>query len=106
MTYKEMNELLSSLGWEERCIWNNRTLYALSYSNKYQVFEHQCEIGIINPYNENFHLIYCNLTVDELKEYTQLTMSLATCEENPKTTTLSEYQEALSKHKEFISKRI
>ena len=102
MDYNEINALLKSLGWEKEEPFNGRFMYSLKDAPGCQVFEHMNEIGVVNPYDEELGLIYCNMTADELKEYTRLCKELWRCKQDPKVISYYDYIEALRKHKDFI----
>ncbi len=102
MNYNEIKTLLTSLGWESKDWFNGRELYCLKDAPYYQVFEHMNEIGVVNPYDEELGLIYCDMTADELKEYTRLCKELWRCKQDPKAVSYYAYREALRKHKDFI----
>ena len=54
-------ELLEELGWKFDDFWNNRAFYSLSKESKFSIFEHD-GWGLLNPFNKDFELIYCDLT--------------------------------------------
>ena len=102
MTFKEIDALMKSLGWEF-CSWvNNRQVFRLKTECLFAVFEHQCEIGLL----AQSRFIYCDMTADELKEYTRLCRRIDACEANPDQTTLGEYQKAKEEYKEFVERMI
>ena len=59
-------ELLEELGWKFDDFWNNRAFYSLSKESKFSIFEHD-GWGLLNPFNKDFELIYCDLTDEEIK---------------------------------------
>ena len=71
-------ELLEELGWKFDDFWNNRAFYSLSKESKFPIFEHD-GWGLLNPFNKDFELIYCDLTDKEIKEYTDLVKSYENC---------------------------
>jgi len=96
-------ELLEELGWKFDDFWNNRAFYSLSKESKFSIFEHD-GWGLLNPFNKDFELIYCNLTDEEIKEYTDLAKSYEDCMRHPKDNSLYAYLVAVEKLTEFVKK--
>lgn len=96
-------ELLEELGWKFDDFWNNRAFYSLSKESKFSIFEHD-GWGLLNPFNKDFELIYCNLTDEEIKEYTDLVKSYEDCMNHPKDNSLYTYLVAVEKLTEFVKK--
>ena len=83
--------------------WNNRAFYSLSKESKFSIFEHD-GWGLLNPFNKDFELIYCDLTDKEIKEYTDLVKSYEDCMKHPKDNSLYTYLVAVEKLTEFVQK--
>ena len=96
-------ELLEELGWKFDDFWNNRAFYSLSKESKFSIFEHD-DWGLLNPFNKDFELIYCDLTDKEIKEYTDLVKSYEDCMKHPKDNSLYTYLVAVEKLTEFVKK--
>lgn len=96
-------ELLEELGWKFDDFWNNRAFYSLSKESKFSIFEHD-GWGLLNPFNKDFELIYCDLTDKEIKEYTDLVKSYEDCMKHPKDNSLYTYLIAVEKLTEFVKK--
>lgn len=96
-------ELLEELGWKFDDFWNNRAFYSLSKESKFSIFEHD-GWGLLNPFNKDFELIYCNLTDEEIREYTDLVKSYEDCMRHPKDNSLYAYLVAVEKLTEFVKK--
>lgn len=96
-------ELLEELGWEFDDFWNNRAFYSLSKESKFSIFEHD-GWGLLNPFNKDFELIYCDLTDKEIKEYTDLVKSYEDCMKHPKDHSLYTYLVVVEKLTEFVKK--
>lgn len=96
-------ELLEELGWKFDDFWNNRAFYSLSKESKFSIFEHD-GWGLLNPFNKDFELIYCDLTDKEIKEYTDLVKSYEDCMMHPKDNSLYTYLVAVEKLTEFVKK--
>ena len=96
-------ELLEELGWKFDDFWNNRAFYSLSKESKFSIFEHD-GWGLLNPFNKDFELIYCDLTDEEIKEYTDLVKSSEDCMKHPKDNSLYTYLVAVEKLTEFVKK--
>lgn len=96
-------ELLEELGWKFYDFWNNRAFYSLSKESKFSIFEYD-GWGLLNPFNKDFELIYCDLTDEEIKEYTDLVKSYEDCMRHPKDNSLYTYLVAVEKLTEFVKK--
>ena len=96
-------ELLEELGWKFDDFWNNRAFYSLSKESKFSIFEHD-GWGLLNPFNKDFELIYCDLTDKEIKEYADLVKSYEDCMKYPKDNSLYAYLIAVEKLTEFVKK--
>lgn len=96
-------ELLEELGWKFDDFQNNRAFYSLSKESKFSIFEHD-GWGLLNPFNKDFELIYCDLTDKEIKEYTDLVKSYEDCMRHPKDNSLYTYLVAVEKLTEFVKK--
>lgn len=96
-------ELLEELGWKFDDFWNDRAFYSLSKESKFSIFEHD-GWGLLNPFNKDFELIYCDLTDKEIKEYTDLVKSYEDCMRHPKDNSLYTYLVAVEKLTEFVKK--
>ena len=100
MTYREIDELMESLGWEF-CSWaGDKKVYRLNTEHLFAVFECECEIGLVAKARS----IYCNMTADELKEYTRLCRRIDACETSRDETKPGERQEAKRKYNEFVER--
>jgi hypothetical protein len=100
MTYKEINELMESLGWEF-CSWaDGKEVYRLNTEHLFTVFECECEIGLL----AKARFIYCNMTADELKEYTRICRRIDACETSRDETMPGEYQDAKREYKDFVER--
>ena len=59
---------------------------------------------MLNPFNKDFELIYCDLTDEEIKEYTDLVKSYEDCMKHPKDNSLYTYLVAVEKLTGFVKK--
>ena len=98
-----IKELLEELGWKFDDFWNNRAFYSLSKESKFSIFEHD-GWGLLNPFNKDFELIYCDLIDEEIREYTDLVKSYEDCMRHPKDNSLYAYLVAVEKLTEFVKK--
>ena len=92
-----MKSKLTQLGWKFVTSWNNRNIYKLGTQ---RVFEHVGSIGIVTGYE----LIYCDMTDEELEEFTALAKQEAGIKQNPDQHTAQEYFDTDEKIKNFIHK--
>lgn len=100
MTYREIDELVESLGWEF-CSWaGDKKVYRLNTKRLSAVFECEHEIGLL----AKARFIYCNMTADELKEYTLLCRRIDACETSRDETAPGERQEAKREYKDFVER--
>ena len=90
---------LEKLGWKFDTIWNNRAMFCIG---DYSIFSHNGDIGIVDPIDESFHLIYCDLTESELSNYTELVKKLVDIDKYPDKYTYSEVLKCKSILKNFI----
>ena len=107
--YNTIKKLLKIEGWKESENWNNRQSYILNDSIKFAIFEHQGRFGIINPYyNQDDRtdeiLIYCNLTEEEIKEFTRLAKILLYGSSHSESITHAEFLKYEAEMKEFVEK--
>lgn len=91
------------LGWQSEGYYCNRELFSLSKDSKFSIFEHN-EWGILDPFSKDLNLIYCDLTDEELINYTSLVKTYDDIISNPKDHTLYSYQEATKDIYNFIKK--
>lgn len=86
-------EQLEQFGWQFDDFWNNRAMFSKKDSklDGFTIFEHNGDWGIMNPYNKEFELIYCQMTDDEIKQYIDYINSFEYIMEHPKDFTLFEY---------------
>jgi len=100
MTNKEIDELVESLGWEF-CSWaGDKKVFRLNTEHLFAVFECECEIGLL----AKARFIYCNMTADELKEYTRICRRIDACETSRDETMPGEYQDAKREYKNFVER--
>ena len=98
-------EELKKLGWKLGDSWNNRDFYYIGNS-KYSIFEHNGEFGLEDIIaGGGFNFIYCDLTDDEIKEFTNLVKTSLNIESNPKDFTLHDYLDSQINLITFIKKR-
>ena len=93
------NEELEKLGWEFKTYWKNRGIYELGIGN---IFEHNGSVGII--YKKE--LIYCNLSDEELKEYTDIIIQLNDLEGHPDKHTYLEALNMYKKEMKFVERML
>lgn len=92
-----MKNKLESLGWKFVTSWNNRNIYKLGNQ---RVFEHNGRIGIVKGYD----FIYCDLTDEELQEFTDLAKKEAEIKHNPDKYAVQESFSINNQIKNFIHK--
>ena len=101
-------EELKKLGWEYSDTWCNRDFYYIGNS-KCSIFEHNGRFGLENVFEEDskdyLNLLYCNLTDDEIREFTDLVKTALKIESNPKDFTLYDYLTSQKNLITFIKKR-
>lgn len=95
-------EELKSLGWNYDDSWNNREFFSQSKESKYSIFEHNGDWGILDPYNKEFALIYCNLTDEEIQDFTNKVKTIEEIISKPKDFTLYEYFVAATDMQNFV----
>ena len=102
MTYKE----LEILGWKCTDNWNNRDLFTLvdGKLDGFSLFEHNGDFGIMDPYRKDFSLIYCNMTDDEIKEFTNIIKTFEEIFNYPKDHSFFEYLCIEKDSKDFVKK--
>ena len=98
------NEKLKELGWNFDEYWNNRAFYTLSKDSHFAIFEHG-EWGLMDPFTKEFELIYCNLTDEDIENYTELVKSYENIVRHPKDNSLYDYTTVVEKLNDFINKR-
>lgn len=98
-------EELKKLGWEYSDTWCNRDFYYIGNS-KCPIFEHNGEFGLEDiTEEEEVDLLYCDLTDDEIREFTNLIKIALNIEANPKNFTLADYKTSQKNIINFIKKR-
>lgn len=98
-------EELKKLGWEYSDTWCNRDFYYIGNS-KCPIFEHNGEFGLEDiTEEEEVDLLYCDLTDDEIREFTNLIKTALNIEANPKNFTLADYKTSQKNIINFIKKR-
>ena len=93
---------IETLGWKADFPWNDKTM--LSYKDiNYSIFEYNGDWGIMDPYAKSFELIYCDMTSEHIKNFTDLIQNLEQLLDNPLTTTgFYNFIEASTKMKTFV----
>ena len=94
-------EFVESLGWKFDYLWNNRMMFSYKDSN-YSIFEHNGDWGIMDPYAKSFEFIYCDMTSEHIKNFTELIKSLEQILDNPTATALYDFIEASAKMRAFV----
>lgn len=86
-------EQLEELGWKFDDFWNNRAMFSKKDGvlNGFAIFEHNGDWGIMDPYNKEFVLIYCNMSDEEIKQYIDYVNTYENLIEYPKDHTFFEY---------------
>lgn len=98
-------EELKKLGWEYSDTWCNRDFYYIGNS-KCPIFEHNGEFGLEDiTEEEEVDLLYCDLTDDEIREFTNLIKIALNIEANLKNFTLADYKTSQKNIINFIKKR-
>lgn len=98
------DEKIKELGWSYDSIWNNRSIYKLNKESEYFIFEHNGEWGIIDPFNKELSFIYCDLSENEIEQYTELIKMLNNIYENPKNHSFYDFCITMENIKNFINK--
>ena len=99
-----IDEKIKELGWSYDSIWNNRSIYKLNKESEYPIFEHNGEWGIVTPYISECSLIYCDLSTEELEQYTELVKTIEEIIEKPKDYTFYDFCMLFENVKDFINK--
>lgn len=95
-------EFVESLGWTADFLWDDKMRFSYKDSN-YSIFEYNGDWGIMDPYAKSFELIYCDMTSEHIKKFTELIKSLEQILDNPLTTTgLYDFIEASAKMRAFV----
>ena len=95
-------EFVESLGWTADFLWNDKTMFSYKDTN-YSIFEHNGDWGIMDPYAKSFELIYCGMTSEHIKNFTELIKSLEQILDNPLTTTgFYNFIEASTRMRAFV----
>ena len=90
------------LGWYADFPRNDKTMFSYKDTN-YSIFEYNGDWGIIDPYAKSFELIYCDMTSEHIKNFTDLIQNLEQLLDNPLTTTgFYNFIEASTKMKTFV----
>ena len=98
-------EELKKLGWEYSDTWCNRDFYNIGDS-ECSIFEHNGEFGLEDiTEEEEVDLLYCDLSDDEIREFTNLIKTALNIEANPKDFTLHDYMTSQKNLINFIKKR-
>ena len=86
-------ERLEELGWQFDDFWANRAMFSKKDGKLdcFAIFEHNGDWGIMDPYNKEFSLIYCNMSDDEIKQYIGYVNLYEELVEHPKDHTFFEY---------------
>ena len=96
-------DFVESLGWTADFLWNDKTMFSYKDTN-YSIFEYNGDWGIMDPYAKSFELIYCDMTSEHIKNFTELIKSLEQILDNPLTTTgFYDFIEASTKMKTFVN---
>ena len=95
-------EFVESLGWTADFLWNDKTMFSYKDTN-YSIFEYNGDWGIMDPYAKSFELIYCDMTSEHIKKFTDLIQNLEQILDNPLTTTgFYDFIEASTKMRTFV----
>lgn len=95
-------EFVESLGWTADFFWDDKMRFSYKDSN-YSIFEYNGDWGIMDPYAKSFELIYCDMTSEHIKKFTELIKSLEQILDNPLTTTgFYDFIEASTKMRAFV----
>ena len=95
-------EFVESLGWTADFLWNDKTMFSYKDSN-YSIFEYSGDWGIMDPYAKSFELIYCDMTSEHIKKFTELIKSLEQILDTPLTTAgFYDFIEASTKMRAFV----
>lgn len=101
-------EQLEELGWQFDEFWNNRAMFSKKDCklDGFAIFEHNGDWGIMNPYNKEFELIYCQMTDNEIKQYTNYIDNFENIMNYPKDYTFFEYLCIEANIKKFVKSMI
>ena len=95
-------EFVESLGWKADFPWNDKTMFSYKDTN-YSIFEHNGDWGIMDPYAKSFEFIYCDMTSEHIKNFTELIKSLEQILDNPLTKTgFYNFIEASTRMRAFV----
>ena len=99
-------EKLEELGWKFDDFWNNRAMFSKKDAilEGFAIFEHNGDWGILNPYNKEFELLYCNISDDEIEQYINYVNSLEEISDHPKDHTFYEYLCIEDNLRKFVKK--
>ena len=95
-------EEVKKLGWNLDGYWANRGLYSINEKSKFQLIEHNGDWGILDPYSKGFNPIYCNMSLDNIKKFTELVKLFEDMFDKPKEYTLFQYIETEINMQDFI----
>jgi len=97
-------EQLEKLGWQFDEFWNNRAMFSKKDCklDGFAIFVHDGDWGIMDPYNEEFELIYCNMTDEEIKQYVDYVNLYEELIEHPNDHTFFEYLSLKENIREFV----
>lgn len=86
-------ERLEELGWQFDDFWNNRAMFSMRDAKLtgFAIFEHDGDWGIMDPYNKSFSLIYCNMSDNDINEFTKIVKTFEDIVNNPKEHSFFEY---------------
>ena len=95
-------EFVESLGWTADFLWDDKMMFSYKDTN-YSIFEYNGDWGIMDPYTKSFELIYCDMTSEHIKNFTELIKSLEQILDNPLTTAgFYDFIEASTKMRAFV----
>ena len=96
------NKIFEELGWKFDYFWKGRAFYSLSKNSHFVIFEDD-EWGLMDPFAKKFELIDCNLTNEEIENYTELAKSYEDIVKHPKDNSLYDYTIVVEKLNNFIN---
>lgn len=97
-------EKLEQIGWKQDGWWNNRMMFSMSRDSRFAIFEHNGEFGVMDPFTNEFSLIYCNLSDENIEKFSELVKKYDDMEIHPDDYKFSEYLEVKNKINEFLTK--
>ena len=101
MTNKKFDEL----GWKFDYFWKGRAFYSLSKDSHFVIFEDEDDMwGLMDPFAKEFKLICCDLTDEEIENYTELIKSYEDIIRHPKDNSLYDYTTVVENLNNFINK--